>query len=311
MNRPRFRPSMPALRGVSAAATLVLLAACGGGGGGAEPEPPAAQPSISANTVALEGTANTQPQYGRRVVLSLTGSELGADKLSVTNTACTGLERGSTAPYASSATAAFYLCTVNTVGTGRFEVRRSLDGQLLRAAEYTVPDPQVRLVFNNDPAFFLQLTLDTRAPATVRNFLDYVNAGFYDQTVIHRLVPGFVAQGGGYASPVGGAMPTLKTTRAPIALEIVPGLLNTTGTISMARTNAPNSATSQFFLNLANNTSLDGGYAVFGRVTTGAGLLAPGGAIASAPCATVTWLPADGSCLPTPNLVITSATQQR
>jgi cyclophilin family peptidyl-prolyl cis-trans isomerase len=79
----------------------------------------------------------------------------------------------------------------------------------------------------------------------------------------------------------------------------------------MARTSAPNSATSQFFLNLANNTPLDGSYAVFGRVTAGGGLLASGGAIASAPCAAVSWLPADGSCLPTPNLVITSATQQR
>lgn len=307
----RHRPA-PTPRASAAAATLLLLllAACGGGGG-ADPEPPAAQPSISANTIALEGTANTQPQYGRRVVLSITGSELGADKLSVSNSACTGLARGTADPYASTTTTAHYLCTVNAVGTGRFEIRRSSDGQLLRAAEYTVPDPQVRLVFNNDPSFFLQLTLDTRAPATVRNFLDYVNAGFYDQTVIHRLVPGFVAQGGGYATPVGGTMPTLKPTRAPIALEIVPGLLNTTGTISMARTNDPNSATSQFFLNLANNTSLDGGYAVFGRVTTGAGLLATGGAIASAPCALVAWLPADGSCLPTPNLVITSATQQR
>lgn len=300
-----------ALRACAAGITLLLLAACGGGGGGAEPEPPAPQPSISANTIALEGTTNIQPQYGRRVVLSLTGSDLGASQLAVTNTACTGLERGGAAPYASTTTAAYYLCTVSAVGTGRFDIRRSSDGQLLRSAEYTVPDPQVRLVFNNDPTFFLQLTLDTRAPVTVRNFLDYVNAGFYDQTVIHRLVPGFVAQGGGYAAPVGGTAPTLKPTRSPIALEIVPGLLNATGTIAMARTGDPNSATSQFFLNLGNNTTLDGGYAVFGRVTTGAGLLSTGGAIASAPCATVAWLPADGSCLPTPNLVITSATQQR
>jgi hypothetical protein len=83
---------------------------------------------------------------------------------------------------------------VNTVGTGRFDVRRSGDGVALRSSEYTVPEPQVRLVFNNDPTFFLQLTLDTRAAVTVRNFLDYVNAGFYNQTVIHRLLPGFVAR---------------------------------------------------------------------------------------------------------------------
>ena len=79
----------------------------------------------------------------------------------------------------------------------------------------------------------------------------------------------------------------------------------------MARGNAPNSANSQFFFNLRDNTSLDGAYAVFGRVTTGAGLLQAGGAIASAPCAAVAWLPADGSCLPSPNLVVTSAAQVR
>lgn len=293
------------------AAAVLLLAACGGGGG-SDPTPPLApSPTISASSVALEGTTSVQPQYGRRVVLTLTGTELAAGNLNVSNTACSGLERGSAAPYESGATTAYYLCTVTAVGTGRFDVRRSSDGLALRSSEYTVPEPQVRLVFNNDPTFFLQLTLDTRAAVTVRNFLDYVNAGFYNQTVIHRLLPGFVAQGGGYAGPVGAPLPTLKPTRAAIALEIVPGLLNTTGSIAMARTSAPNSATSQFFLNLANNTPLDGSYAVFGRVTAGGGLLDSGGTIASAPCVAVSWLPADGSCLPTPNLVITSATQQR
>jgi cyclophilin family peptidyl-prolyl cis-trans isomerase len=298
----------------AALAAACLLAACGGGGGGGGAAP--TNPTISNGTVALEGTTNVQPQYSRRVVLTLTGTELGAANLTVTNPACSGLQRGAAAPYASSETTAYYLCTVNTVGTGRFEVRRSADGQLLRAAEYPVPDPQVRMVFNNDPTFFLVLTLDTRAPVTVRNFLDYVNAGFYDGTVIHRLVPGFVVQGGGFAAPVGTALPTPKPTQPAIPLEIVPDLLNLKGTIAMARTAAPNSATSQFFLNLADNPSLDkaplnDGYAVFGRVTTGAALLDSGGAIAAAPCTLVPWLPADGSCLPNPNLVVTSATQSR
>lgn len=294
---------------LASAALLSLLAACGGGGG--EPAPPVANPAVTASAAALEGTTNTQPQYGRRVVLTLTGTELDAAKLTVANASCTGLERGTAAPYASTASTAYYLCTANAVGTGRFEVRRSADGQLLRSHEYPVPDPQVRLVFNGDATFFLQLTLDVRAPGTVRNFLDYVNAGFYDGTAIHRLVPGFVAQGGGYAAPVGGTAPTPKPTRSPIALEIVPGLSHATGTIAMARSSAPDSATSQFFLNLADNVQLDGAYAVFGRVTTGAGLLAPTGAIGGAPCGLVTWLPTDGSCLPSPNLVVSSATQVR
>jgi cyclophilin family peptidyl-prolyl cis-trans isomerase len=308
-----FRSLFPSwfVPGATAGAAVSLLAACGGGGG-SDPTPPfGPSPTLSASAVALEGTTNIQPQFGRRVVLTLTGTELAAGNLNVSNAACSGLERGSAAPYESGATTAYYLCTVNAIGTGRFDVRRASDGLTLRSSEYTVPEPQVRLEFNNDPTFFLQLTLDTRAANTVRNFLDYVNAGFYNQTVIHRLTPGFVAQGGGYTGPVGAVLPTLKPTRAAIALEIVPGLLNTTGSIAMARTSAPNSATSQFFLNLANNTPLDGAYAVFGRVTTGAGLLGPGGAIASAPCTVVSWLPADGSCLPTPNLVITSATQLR
>ena len=97
-------------------------------------------------------------------------------------------------------------------------MRRSGGSATLSSHEYTVPEPQVRMVFNNDPTFFVQITLDVRAPVTVRNFLDYVNAGFYDGTVIHRLVPGFVAQGGGHAAPVGAASPTLKDTSAPIAL---------------------------------------------------------------------------------------------
>ena len=291
-------------------ACLALLAGCGGGGG-SDTAPSTANPAVSASSAALEGTSSTQPQFGRRVVLTLTGSELDAANLAVSNSACTGLTRGTTAPYASSASTAYYLCTVNAVGTGRFEVRRSGDGNLVRSHEYPVAEPQVRMVFNNDPTFFVQITLDVRAPVTVRNFLDYVNAGFYDGTVIHRLVPGFVAQGGGHAAPVGAASPALKDTSAPIALEIVPGLLNATGTIAMARGNAANSANSQFFFNLRDNTSLDGAYAVFGRVTTGAGLLQTGGAIASAPCAAVAWLPADGSCLPSPNLVVTSATQVR
>lgn len=291
-------------------AWLALLAGCGGGGS-SDTAPPTANPLVSSGRVALEGTTSTQPQYGRRVVLTLTGSELDAANLTVSNSACAGLARGTTAPYVSSASTAYYLCTVNAVGTGRFEVRRNGDNAAVSSHEYPVPEPQVRMVFNNDPTFFVQITLDVRAPVTVRNFLDYVNAGFYDGTVIHRLVRGFVAQGGGHAAPVGAASPALKDTSAPIALEIVPGLLNATGTIAMARGTETNSANSQFFFNLRDNTSLDGAYAVFGRVSTGAGLLLAGGAIASAPCVTVAWLPADGSCLPSPNLVVTSATQVR
>ena len=157
------------------------------------------------------------------------------------------------------------------------------------------------------------LTLNaTQAPLTTANFLRYVNAGFYNCTVIHRHVTNFVLQGGGYAGPLtatGAA--TLKTTNAPIVLEDNAGLLNSALTVAMARTGVPDSATSQFFINLVNNTNLDRtatarGYAVFGSVTTGADVVT---AMRAAPC-TPAAVASDG-CLPVPNITITSAVQTR
>lgn len=108
-----------------------------------------------------------------------------------------------------------------------------------------------------------------KAPKTVKNFLKYVKSGFYDGTIFHRVVPGFVIQGGGYTRDY-----QLKKTRAPIPDEADNGLENKRGTIAMARTSDPDSATSQFFINLADNHYLNhgvrgAGYAVFGRVTKG------------------------------------------
>ena len=107
------------------------------------------------------------------------------------------------------------------------------------------------------------------APVTTQNFLDYVDAGHFDGTVFHRVIPGFVIQGGGL-----GADMRQKPTRPPIRNEADNGLKNRRGTLSMARTNDPHSATSQFFVNLVDNAFLDpgrggAGYAVFGCVTEG------------------------------------------
>jgi cyclophilin family peptidyl-prolyl cis-trans isomerase len=107
------------------------------------------------------------------------------------------------------------------------------------------------------------------APATTRNFLEYVDAGHFDGTVFHRVIPGFVIQGGGLTEDM-----RQKPTRAPIRNEADNGLKNRRGTLSMARTNDPHSATSQFFVNLVDNAFLDpgrggAGYAVFGCVTEG------------------------------------------
>jgi len=107
------------------------------------------------------------------------------------------------------------------------------------------------------------------APVTVENFLKYVDDGFFDGTIFHRIVPGFVIQGGGLTKDFDN-----KETRAPIKNEAKNGLKNGRGWLSMARTSDINSATSQFFVNLSDNEFLDHGprdygYAVFGRVTEG------------------------------------------
>lgn len=117
--------------------------------------------------------------------------------------------------------------------------------------------------------FTVELFPDS-APLTVENFLRYVDESFYDGTIFHRIVPGFVIQGGGLTADFRN-----KQTRQPIKNEATNGLKNARGTLSMARTNDINSATSQFFVNLSDNDFLNHqgpanfGYAVFGKVTDG------------------------------------------
>ncbi|AEF47775.1 Peptidylprolyl isomerase [Serratia sp. AS12] len=116
----------------------------------------------------------------------------------------------------------------------------------------------------------IELALDSqKAPVSTKNFVDYVNSGYYNNTVFHRVIPGFMVQGGGFTADM-----QQKTTNAPIKNEADNGLRNLRGTISMARTADKDSATSQFFLNVADNAFLDHGqrdfgYAVFGKVVKG------------------------------------------
>ncbi|WP_295373494.1 peptidylprolyl isomerase [uncultured Pseudacidovorax sp.] len=147
---------------------------------------------------------------------------------------------------------------------------------LALAAAATVPTaawsqaaaPRVKLATS---AGDIVLQLDAaKAPKTVANFLQYVQEKHYDGTVFHRVIDGFMIQGGGFTPDL-----RQKPTRAPIALEADNGLKNDRGTIAMARTSDPNSATAQFFINVKNNDMLnapnpDGhGYAVFGKVVSG------------------------------------------
>lgn len=123
-------------------------------------------------------------------------------------------------------------------------------------------------VETNLGAFTLELSQE-KAPVTVANFLKYVEDGSYEGTIFHRVIPGFMAQGGGFDTDM-----KMKETYAPIKNEASNGLKNQTASIAMARTNNPNSATRQFFINLTDNNFLDydqrpPGYAVFGQVTQG------------------------------------------
>ena len=119
----------------------------------------------------------------------------------------------------------------------------------------------------------ITVTLDAeKAPETVANFVEYAREGFYDGTIFHRIIDGFMIQGGGFTKEM-----NQKETRAPIRNEAMNGLKNVRGTIAMARTMVVDSATSQFFINLVDNGFLDFtsptpqgfGYAVFGVVTDG------------------------------------------
>jgi peptidyl-prolyl cis-trans isomerase A (cyclophilin A) len=127
----------------------------------------------------------------------------------------------------------------------------------------------IMLKFKTSKGEFTVDLFTAEAPISSENFLAYVDSGHFDGTVFHRVIPGFMIQGGGMTADM-----KQKPTRDPIANEAKNGLKNTRGTLSMARTNDINSATSQFFINVADNDFLDNragsyGYAVFGKVTSG------------------------------------------
>jgi cyclophilin family peptidyl-prolyl cis-trans isomerase len=149
----------------------------------------------------------------------------------------------------------------------------SLGGVIPAAAQDAVAKGEKPVVTLTTSLGAIEVELDAeKAPITVKNFLEYVDAGFFDRTIFHRVIPGFMIQGGGF-----GADFAQKPTRAQIKNEASNGLVNARGTLAMARTNVVDSATAQFFINLKDNDFLDHsspdprsyGYAVFGRVTSG------------------------------------------
>ena len=145
-------------------------------------------------------------------------------------------------------------------------------GQALAAQPAATPGAAapVRVAFETSEGRIVVEVLPDKAPKTVANFVQYVKDGFYDGTIFHRVIKGFMIQGGGFTAAM-----AQKPTRPPVPIESNNGLKNVRGSLAMARTMDPNSATAQFFINTVDNAGLDypnpdgNGYAVFGKVTSG------------------------------------------
>lgn len=237
-----------------AGASLMVLSACGGSGDG--------QTKVS--NLALSGAV-----YSKTMTVSVSGSGLDAAglRLETQGISCTASAQPTALEYQ-----AAFTCVVGGVGP-MVAIVRDAEGAELGRVSATVPMPRVLMsVSQGTRSGTFTLELDPRAaPVTALNFMRYVNSGFYANTIFHRVLAGQLAQGGQYL--------TDKSIRAatydPIPLESANGLLNLRGTIGMARTSQPDSATAQFYLNLADNPAFDyvdeslPGYAVFGRVVSG------------------------------------------
>ena len=220
-------------------------------------------PDRCAAAVADLGVASLH--YGNTATFTLTGS--GLDQVGLTF-AIGGKCSGPRLVASVDTRTKNISCNVTGVGAVLVEVKNST-GEVLLSRNLTVPEPQVKLQTSRGD-IVVQLN-PASAPTTVNNFLAYVNSGFYNGTLFHRVIRGFVAQAGGYTTG-----PALRApTFAPIKLESANGLSNVRGTIAMARSEVPDSATSQFYFNLVDNLGLNyssatsPGYAVFGTIVQG------------------------------------------
>lgn len=296
---------------------LALLSGCGGGG-----EKESVVPTVSSTSVRSLGTlggGEGSGNYGEKVLITVNGSALDQG-ITVRSNGCTGITRLSSAPTISGASTAYYECTVSSAGNLLATVSRDVSGFVMAVATWTVPEPQVTLTVGNGSSTLGDIVLTLKpaqVPVTVANFMEYVRSGFYVGTIFHRYSPNFVLQGGGYAAPLSpqdSSASVKEGTREPIVLEDAAGLSNLQWTVAMARTNAPNSATSQFFFNLVDNLFLNRsptarGYAVFAEITGGREVVT---AMTQQPCSAFPPLGlSGGECLPAPNLVITAARQTR
>ena len=226
-----------------------ILSACGGSDG----FPPT-----------VTGVKVQSAQYGKTATIYLGGKDLRSNLLVDTSGACTN------PTFASNSNTDTLVLNCVVAKTGDFPlVVQTAEGAAIYSTTLNVPLPQVALITAKGS---ITVELDPAlAPISTNNFLSYVSKGFYRSTLFHRVIPNFVVQGGGYTT----GMVKKTDQSAPIALESNKGLSNVRGSLAMARTNLPNSATSEFYINLVDNLSLDyknaanPGYAVFGKVVQG------------------------------------------
>lgn len=229
-----------------------ILASCGGSG---------FPPQVTAVKVQTL-------QYGRTATIYLGGVDLRSTLKANLGSGCTNPS------FALGSTTELLVLNCKVATTGELPLTlEDGNGKLIYSTTLRVLDPQVLLTTAEGN---ITLALDpSHAPITVLNFLNYVNSGYYTNTLFHRVIADFVVQGGGYTSGI----VKKEGQTSPIMLESNRGLSNLRGTLAMARNNEPNSATSEFFINLVDNTFLDyqsesrPGYAVFGKVTNGLALV--------------------------------------
>lgn len=228
-----------------------FLAACGSG-----------STSSTANKASVSAVTSDQLLYRKITNFTVTGQNLDLG-INITNLGCLRI----TEVAGGTATRRVFSCKIVGVGTFPMTVTAG-DGSNLNTTNFTIPltnQPQVTMVTSLG-TIVMELN-PAKAPVSVDNFLNYVESGFYVNTIFHRVESNFVIQGGGFTSAL-----TQPATMPAIKLEAGNGLSNLRGTVAMARTNVLDSATSQFFVNVVDNAALDtsnGGYAVFGKVVQG------------------------------------------
>jgi cyclophilin family peptidyl-prolyl cis-trans isomerase len=242
--------------------------------------------------------------YGKSTTFTIVGNNLPA-VISPSATGCSNL----VSIVSNSSTSREFTCTPEG---SNIAVSVEFGASTPHTSNIAVPLPQVTFV-TSVGTVVVELYPE-RAPISVKNFLSYVNSSFYTNTIFHRVVPGFVSQGGGFVADASNKIAQKANSTAPIALESNNGLSNLKYTLAMARQTAPDTATSQFYFNAANNVGLDfnaatstAGFAVFGKAISGTAVLDSMNAVANATLTTGTF--AGFTNVPTTSLVLQTATR--